>query len=383
MFEFLGAVSASVGPVRPRTSSARLRVPFNKMVAFPTPLIAYDLPWATISIERARRIYDFLDGLGIGTAGLRSEFTESVDEGEGAILSDKAMPLDLEVPPPPVCPYRPERYGLDLVDIREARIIDLRLFALHDEMGLARYAPEMMRRWDRRAAKMADQDVMAYGGMNATHWPPDVGEKKNLINKVRQLKNLNAKALISISVDACWMDESLEWMLESGVDIVTLMASEWPEDRARELAQLVVRTADRLAELESKPPADSNSSSRLGAVKLMVVPPSVISALDVVKLLALGANLVAVDGWCREFLKVRRQGLSAADWAAINLGVRSAELANEAESLEMAPLESRLALMRETLESLNVTDICELGREHLVDFSTVAGDHISGVRSIC
>lgn len=369
MFEFLGATASSMGPVRPRTSSARLRVPFSKTAAFPTPLIAYDLPWATISIARARKIYDFLDGLGIATAGLRSEFTESIDEADGAALSDKAMPLDLEVPPPPVCPYRPERYGLDLIDVREARIIDLRLFALRDEMGLARYSPEMMRRWDCRAAKMADHDVMAYGGMNATHWPPDVSAKPNLARKIQQLRCLNERALISISMEACWIEENLEWIIDSGADIVTLMAADWPEDRARELAQLVVRTVDRLPELQAKTSALAQNASALETVKLMVVPPSVVSALDVVKLLALGANMVAVDGWCREFLQVRRQGISASDWAAVNLGVRSDGLASDEDTLELAPLESRLALLRETLESLDVTDVGELNRGHLIDYA--------------
>lgn len=365
MFENIGLGIAEVGPVRIRTNSVKLRIPFGKTTAFPTPLVAYDLPWATTTTERALRIYECLDGLGIAAAGLRSEFTETMDEGDGAILSDKVMPLDLEVPPPPVCPYRPERYGLDLVDILEARIIDIRLYSLRNELGLARYSPEMMRRWDRRAAKMADMDVRAYGGMSAMHWPPDIQSKSNLSKKIQQLKGMNERVLISVSVIANTLNDNMEWLVESGADIVTLMAADWPESKADELAYLVMHTAERLKNFRRQNSAVDPDNDD---IKLMVVPPSVISAADVVKLLAMGANLVAIDGWCREFLKVRKQGLSASDWAAANLGVRSDILGKEDEQLEFAPLENRLLLLREILEGLDITDVRELNRRHLIDY---------------
>ena len=67
--------------------------------------------------------------------------------------------------------------------------------------------------------------------------------------------------------------------------------------------------------------------------------------------------------------------------AAIFISVRSiADIQDEADSpahchvsqeeekLEFAPLVSRLALLRETLEGLDITDIRELGLEHLVNY---------------
>jgi hypothetical protein len=373
MFELIGIAGAEPGPSKVRTSAAKLRVGLGNKLAFPTPLVAYDLPWSTISIERAKRIYDFLDGMGISVAGLRSEFTEVSDESESQTVSDRIQPLDLEVPPPPLCPYRPERYGLDLIDLREARLVDVRLLAARNALGLSRYTPDMMRRWDRRASKMADDDAMAFGGMNAMHWPPDISSKDKLCKKIHQLRILSAPAILGVSVEAAHVSQNLDWLVDSGADFLTIVASDWPETEAMALARLIAGVSDRLQE---------HGRDGLGPVRLMVVPPSEVTVLDVIKLLSLGADLVAVDGWCREFLEVRKVGLGAADWAETALGVRSSALVNEENAIDFTPLESRLALLRETLDGMGIADVGELGRQQLINYSHDPAMRMRGVREV-
>jgi hypothetical protein len=333
-----------------------------------------------INVPRAHRIYDFLDGQGIATAGLRIEFTDR-DEAASGEASTKAKPADgrtatssanppFEMPQPPICPYRPERYGLDLEDLRAARIVDVRLAAHRNALGQAVYSPQDMRRWDRRAAKAVARDTTAFGSIHALNWPPDVADRDALAGKLSQLRALAPDAIIGVTIEACWVERNLQWIIDSGVELVTILAADWPTSQPQGLAHLIVRVADQLSETARQAGHEP--------ARLMIVPPDAITVLDVIKLLALGADLVAVDGWCRNLFEVRREGLSASDWAAINLGVLSTDLVNEENNIDFTDLENRLSMLRQTYEEMGISEVGELNRDHLVCYS----EAIPGIRSM-
>lgn len=376
MFEFLELIRPDLGKPAPRGQQARLRVAISDHVALPTPLVAYDLPWCERPPETVCYVADQLDALGIAVAGLRSEFFQT----------DDADTQDAPELPLSICPYRPERYGLTLEDLQRARIIDVRLTAQRDSHGLPNYSAAAMRRWDRRVARMADRDMRSYGPMESLAWPPDVADLEQLPAKLKQLRELAPQAAISISIDAYRAKFDLPALLRSTPDLITLRADTWPGTHPQALAELITQAADLMSET-GRPTALAGSPDAMGSVgathagltrpSLALVPPPGVSELDVVKLLALGVQVIAIDGWCKALIQPERKHMTSAQWAAANLGVVTDAVDRE-DQIDLATLHARIDLVRQWVEAAGVGSLAGLGRQHLATY----GLPLAGVRNV-
>jgi hypothetical protein len=369
LFEFLQLMRPNLGKPAPRGHAGRLRMKINERLALPTPLVAYDLPWCERPPEVACFVADRLGALGIAVAGMRSEFFQTGDETQNTVPD-----IDLAI-----CPYRPERYGLQTEDLRAARIVDVRLAQHRDHRGLPIYSAATMRRWDRRAARMADRDMRSFGELESLAWPPDVAEASKLSTKVAQLRQLAPRAVISLSIDAHRALFDLPLLLRAHPDLITLRADTWPVTRATALVELLTHTLDAIpaATRADEAAGTTGGEARPAPPQLVLVPPTGIDELDVIKLIALGVRLVAIDGWCRDLIAPHRHRQTAAEWAAANLGVRTDAVASS-ENIDVAALQQRIATLRNWLEAAGASHLDELSRSHLATY----GDRLAGVRTI-
>ncbi|XZE54010.1 hypothetical protein SH139x_005792 [Planctomycetaceae bacterium SH139] len=358
MFDFLELTRPTFGKAATRSVANRLRVQLSTQVALPLPLIAYDLPWCERPPEVARYVADNLDGLGVSVAGLQSEFHHTDDE-----QADSPSPLQLTI-----CPYRAERFGLHFDDLANARIIDIRLTLPRQvQTGLPRYSANTMRRWDQRAARMADRAMQAFGDLDALCWPPDVAEVGKLGGKVEQLRALNPTALVAVSIEAYRAATDLARILPAKPDLICLRADRWPADQAVAFLQVVAATADRLQQVESS------------AVKLAVIPPPDTDEQDIVKLLALGADLVAIDHWCRDLITPAKRRQSSAEWAAANLGVVTTAADQQTADIDLTLLVQRIAKTQQWIEAAGAGGVAELNRKFLVNYTGSALPGVAGV----
>ena len=355
MFEFLELTRPAFGKPSPRSGLAKLRVSLSAQVALPTPLVVYDLPWCERPPEVSRYVADNLDALGVSVSGLRSEFHHTSDDEAS---SPPPIPLT-------ICPYRPERYGLHLDDLLQARVIDIRLTPPRDAEGLPRYSAATMRRWDQRVARMADKAMNTFGAIESACWPPDVADVHKLKGKIDQLRKLVPQALICISLEAHRAGFEMPEVLSARPDIIALRADRWPTDQHAAFASIVRRTAERLENIKPYP------------IQLLVVPPAGIDELDIVKLFALGARLVAIDHWCRKLLQPDKVRQSAAEWAAANLGVIT-DTRDQEEDIDLSFLHQRIHKVRHWLESVGVAGVNALSPDYLASYSVP----LPGVRSV-
>lgn len=331
-----------LGPQSIRAASPRLRVALTERLALPLPLIAYDLPWASIAPPRAAVVADALDALGITVAALRCELGE-VDRTPNAAV---------DANPGRLCPYRPDRYGLTADDLTAAKIVDVRLAACRDPSGHFTYAPERMQRWDLRLTR-ALRNVHSHTAMPVRHWPPDVASIDKLPTKISQLRQLAPSAAICVSLETSSLDRGLPIVVRSQAELLAIRADDWSPAYGKQLAGVIVSTRKWL-----------NANSPI-PVRLVVVPPPSITADDVVKLLALGADMVAVDSWCG-LLMDRSPSEEADDWAVATLGVSTRPATDAAPSLKTAAIEERLGRITALVESMGVASVTELNLQHLI-----------------
>lgn len=334
-----------------------MRVAVAGQAELPLPLIAYDLPWASVAPARAAIAAAALESLGLTIAALRCE------------LGETARPASTE-PFGRLCPYRPDRYGLTLEDLTEAKLIDLRLAPCRDSNGRFTYSAEWMRRWDLRltktpkeAPKGAHAPADSRAAMPIRLWPPEVATVEKLPSKISQLRQVAPMAGICISLDAGSLDAGLPLASRCQADVVAVRADDWPSAHAAQLAALVLLTRQRL------------DAAGRSATRLVIVPPPAVTADDVVKLLALGADVVAVDGWCRPAME-RSPTAVADDWAAATLGVRTRTATDAVLQVETAALQAELGRVVSLVESTGVASVSKLCPQHLTSLDPA----IPGVR---
>lgn len=321
-----------------------MRVAITDQLALPLPVLAYDLPWADIDAPQAAVVADALDALGITVAALQCELGETNRQPSAA--ADARINR--------LCPYRPDRYGLTGDDLAAAKIVDLRLASGRHPSGKFVYGPERMRRWDLRSK--APKDARFYTAMPIRNWPPDVQSVATLPRKVSQLRQLAPSAAICVSMGADWLENGLPVVARSKADMMAIRADDWPAAHAAPLAALIVAVRRWL---------DANQG---GSIHLIVVPPPAIDADDVVKLLALGADLVAVDGWCSKMME-RSDAAAADDWAVATLGVSTRHTADAVSDIETTILQDRLTRLAALVESTGVATVAELSPQHLIALS--------------
>jgi hypothetical protein len=202
--------------------------------------------------------------------------------------------------------------------------------------------------------------------MHAVCWPPDVASLAALREKVDQLKILAPQAIIGVSVGVQQIKLDLPAVIASGAELVAIRTENWPAQHADQLAACVAWVRDQL------------DAAPQGAPYLLVVPPDEASGTDFVKLLALGADLIAVDLLCAELMQPPIVARTAADWAAVNLGVATIASDQREPELDLASLEESLVSLRGLVEQSGVGNVTDLNRSHLVSF----GCEIPGVRTI-
>lgn len=352
MFEMLGLAHPPLGPQPIRTSPPRMRVAVTEQLGLPLPVLAYDLPWADVEALQAAVVADALDAIGITVAALQCELGEA--NGPPSAVADARTSR--------LCPYRPDRCGLTVDDLTAAKIVDIRLTSCRHGSGRFVYSPEQMQRWDLRLAK-ATKETHSNAAMPIPHWPPDVATTEKLAGKVSQLRHLAPAAAICVSLGADSLHTGLPIVARSKADLLAIRADHWPAANGAQLAGLILAARRWL---------NTNDG---GAIRLIVVPPPTIDADDVVKLLALGANAVAVDGWCRKIL-ARSSSAAADEWAAATLGVNPRTAADAIAKVETVALEERLARIAALVESTGVASVAELGPQHLLAFDS----EVPGVR---
>ncbi|WP_164104094.1 hypothetical protein [Candidatus Laterigemmans baculatus] len=372
MFEFLRLAHPSLGPQPIRPPRLSLRVPLTDRIGLPLPLLAYDLPWSTVDSERAARVADALDELGIAVAALGCELGTRPSQPATA----QASPAAAVALSNRFCPYRPERYGLRIEDLTAAKVIDIRLAASRDGSGRFNYSPAQMRRWDLRGARKADRNESLDVSTPTMHWPPDVRTLEELPGKVAELRQLAPAAAIGISLGLDSLELGLPIVRDAKAEILTIRADDDLQrdattanggsstahlSAARSLANCVARTRRWL---------DAHGGRQ---IRLIVVPPSEADAGDCVKLLALGAAVVAVDGWCKPLLAPRPPEAND-DWAAATLGVSTRPAAPATPEVDTAELQSRIERMIALVESTGVASLSELGPEHVREWGRASSE---------
>lgn len=333
-----------------------MRAAVAGQIELPLPLVAYDLPWASVALPRAAIAAAALEALGLTVAALRCELGETSRPPSTAAAAPSGR----------LCPYRPDRYGLTLEDLTAAKLIDIRLASSRDTHGRFVYSAECMRRWDLRRAKApkeAHAPTASHAAMPTRHWPPDVPTTDKLPGKISQLRLLAPSAAICVSLDAGSLDAGLPLIVRCQADVLALRADDWAPAHAAQLAGLVTLTRHWL---------DANGRNTVGVI---IVPPPAITADDAVKLLALGADMVAVDGWCGSAME-RSPAAAADDWAAATLGVRTRTATDAISQVETTALQAQLARVVSLVESIGVASVSELSPQHLITLDPA----IPGVR---
>ncbi|OUW77932.1 MAG: hypothetical protein CBD74_11785 [Saprospirales bacterium TMED214] len=260
----------------------------GRTVALKLPLFWYDPPWSEIEITSADAIAGAVARLGVLVSALRSDLASTDEETElhGA-SSGEAISIQVQAPEslPRIIPYRPERYGLSDRDFDGAGVVDVRLAMRRNPTGRFAYTPTEIGRWE---ATQVESPLAGGGWVPAASFPPDVHGLGKLEGKLEQLRLLAGDAAVFVSMDPHRLNEELPAVLRSQPDgvIVRLNALELS---GLELAHCVKQTRAIMDEQQCE------------HLPLWVVPGA-ISAADAAKLIALGANAVAIDSWCQELI---------------------------------------------------------------------------------
>lgn len=278
------------------------------------PLFWYDPPWSEVAVDSADAIAAAVARLGVLVSALRSDLASADDEPElhGGRASE-AIGVHRQVADhlPRIIPYRPERYGLSDRDFDGAAIVDVRLAMRRNSTGRFAFTPKEIGRWE---ATQAGSPLAGGGWVPAASFPPDVEGLNKLEGKLNQLRLLAADAAVFVSIAPHRLIEELPAVLRSQPDGVILRLNEL-DLSALELAHCVKQTRAMM---------DEQQHERL---PLWVVPGE-ISANDAAKLIALGANAVAIDSWCQELVNEVRD---AQQNAASNSGYSSLSTPNTQE----------------------------------------------------
>ena len=254
-------------------------------VELKVPLFWYSPQWHDFSVGVANQVAFRATQWSFPVTALRSEL--SGPESQSAIhTATSNEDGDGSSSPLRIVPYRPERYGLSPEDFDDAAVIDVRLSLARDATGRFAYSPAQLQRWE---ATPPDQPLAGGGWVPAATFPPDVDSFEQLASKLRQLRSLSPSAAVFLSINPFRLAEELPKALSSKPDGIILVMND-TELEGLQLAALTHRTR-RLMEL-----------SGAADMPLWIVPGAV-TADDAVKLVALGASAVAIDGWTDEIYR--------------------------------------------------------------------------------
>jgi hypothetical protein len=254
------------------------------------PMFWFDPPWYRMPLDTACALANTVAELGITVSALRRDCVrdgQSWRLGQPNPASDSSEPTRCTR----MLPYRPERYGLTVEDFDQCQLIDVRLAMSRDTDGAHVYSQQQIKRWD------TAPDGAAFAGGNwvpAGTFPPDVVSLETLGPKIIQLRKLSPESAIFVSLGPFRLRQELPRLLgkqhsgdtlPDGVIIRMDLATLSP----LQLAQQILGARDII---------DNAGRPNL---PLWVVPPE-ITADDAAKMIALGADAVAVDSWCQEIV---------------------------------------------------------------------------------
>lgn len=291
----------------------------------------YDPPWHDVDPAVALEIVKAMDTRGIVTAALGSELGV-------ASIADQLLIRTMT-------PYRPDRYGLNIDDLRSANVVDMRLARVRDTDGRYAYSREQLVRW--LGMNPGDQDA-GNEARNATivapGWPADVPELEHLGRKWKQFRSLQPSVRCAVSVPPYRLANELPRIIATAPDIVILRMDDSDEFDAVAMVQAVLLVKKLIDKVHP-------------ATKLWLVPINSPAPDDCVKLYALGVDSVAIDWWCQPLL-------SAPPRTAMGLG----DLASHANPYLQAVdelLAGPLARVAGLIDSCAARRPHELNRRHL------------------
>lgn len=271
----------------------------GKQVPLKLPLFWYDPPWSEVAIDSADAIAAAVARLGVLVSALRSDLASADEEPElhgGNSSETIGVQTQVAEELPRMIPYRPERYGLSDRDFDGAAVVDVRLAMRRNSTGRFAFTPKEIGRWE---ATQAGAPLAGGSWVPAASFPPDVDGLSKLEGKLKQLRLLAENAAVFVSIAPHRLNEELPAVLSCQPDGVILRLNEL-DLSSLELAHCVKQTRVMM---------DQQQCEHL---PLWVVPGE-ISSTDAAKLMALGANAVAIDSWCQELVdEVRDAQQSAA-----------------------------------------------------------------------
>lgn len=201
---------------------------------------------------------------------------------------------------PRMVPYRPERYGLNVSDFDDARIIDVRLNVHRDRSGRFAYSVDQMHRWE---AEPDDKRPERGNWTPAATFLPDVSSIDHIGAKLNQLRALAPAAAIFVSIAPHRMESEIPKVLAAKPDGMILNLDELPLT-GMELGQLTRRARELLVNCGA------------AGFPLWLVPGA-ITPDDAVKLIVLGASGIAIDHWCRNLLEHAQETIESSPAARL------------------------------------------------------------------
>ncbi len=271
------------------------------LVTIDLPLFWYDPPWCDVTADTADILATAVAQTGVLVSALRNDLAGADGQSHFHRADPDGDPKSAEHPAQGaaarIVPYRPERYGLNLTDFDGATIIDVRLTVSRDRSGRFAFSPSQIERWE----KTPTSEPLAGGGwVAAATFPPDVVSMEHLSSKLSQLRVLSPTAAVLVSINPYRMKLELPSVLDARPDGLILRLDQ-EHLEGLQLAALTRRARKMM------------DGAGATSVPLWVVPGD-ITADDAVKLIALGASAVAVDGWCNPLISeaAERQRATAA-----------------------------------------------------------------------
>jgi hypothetical protein len=258
----------------------------GKSVPIESPLFWYEPRWCQTDPATADVIATAVATEGVVVSALAADLV--VDDETVTFLQhdvDESNDGEPEFPLPRMVPYRPERYGLQVSDFDDARMIDVRLNIHRDRSGRFAYSSEQMHRWE---AAPDDEQPMPDHWTPAASFLPDVASIDHLGAKLNQLRALSPGAALFVSIAPHRMESEIPKLLAAKPDGMILNLDELPLT-GMELGQVTRRAREILF------------NQGAAGFPLWLVPGE-ITPDDAVKLIVLGASGIAIDHWCRNLL---------------------------------------------------------------------------------
>lgn len=299
--------------------------------AVPLPFFWYDPPWARAAVERCRLVAESAGELGLTIAALESDLTS-----EAGGLTDIGWPR--------LAPHRCDRAGWTLNDAQQATLIEVRLGMNRDAAGHYRYSAAQLARW--YPDEMSDREVKDRSWLPLL-FPPEWSSLLQMASKFSQLRRLG-QAAIYVSCDEAYLEEVLPVVSAARGDGVIVRCQGDPTAALQQAAAI------------------RNTNADCHRPRLWLAGGQ-LSAENVVKCFALGADAVAVDWICNPWLlNNEHEQLTTAERTAINLGVNVGRSPEERLRTRIQQaIERWQNEVSGLVQSLLVAAVQDLGPQHL------------------